>query len=280
VDDLLRLKRAERPPAEFWERFEQELRQKQLAALVERRSWWHAGIAAFGRHRWMRLPIGATAVLVVTLVSVRHYSSSNRYREEPIDVAVRAKSVLAVQAPAISAELRRPDAVVRPAAALHAVMAGAEAPTKRPDVNLAATNASWPAPQQIAELVQRVAGLDGAVASSEPKPLGGSLAIQFGSPGDADLALVDAVHPVGFEDRSISTLRPRHVAEALPTAVAVTEQRRSHLLAALGSAGVYAPEAVAPERATRSVIRYLAEDGWDRSMSRLQAEADHLSIRF
>jgi hypothetical protein len=66
----------------------------------------------------------------------------------------------------------------------------------------------------------------------------------------------------------------------LPTAVAVTEQRRSRLLAALVSDGTYAPEPSAPEHVRRNVIRRLAEDGWDRSMSRLQAEADHLSIRF
>jgi len=37
LEDLLCLKRAERPPPEFWSEFERELRQKQLAALVERR---------------------------------------------------------------------------------------------------------------------------------------------------------------------------------------------------------------------------------------------------
>ena len=34
LEDLLRLKRAERPAPEFWVQFERELRAKQLAALV------------------------------------------------------------------------------------------------------------------------------------------------------------------------------------------------------------------------------------------------------
>jgi hypothetical protein len=108
-----------------------------------------------------------------------------------------------------------------------------------------------------------------------------SVGIQLHSPGGIDTVLVEAAaRPAGFEDRSISTLRPRRAAEVLPTAVAVTEQRRSRLLAALGSVGVYAPEPSAPEHVKRSVIRYLVEDGWDRSMSRLHADADHLSFRF
>ena len=40
IEDLLHLKRTERPPAEFWTHFERDLRAKQLAALVEKRPWW------------------------------------------------------------------------------------------------------------------------------------------------------------------------------------------------------------------------------------------------
>jgi hypothetical protein len=72
----------------------------------------------------------------------------------------------------------------------------------------------------------------------------------------------------------------RHIAEALPTATAATEPRRARLVAALGTAFAYSPEPSAPEHAKRSVSRYLAEDGWDRSISRLEAGADRLSIRF
>ena len=43
VEDLLRLKRAERPPDSFWADFDRQLRAKQLAALVEKRPWWQGG---------------------------------------------------------------------------------------------------------------------------------------------------------------------------------------------------------------------------------------------
>lgn len=74
LEDLLRLKRTERPPAEFWPRFERELRAKQLAALVVKRPWWRtlpvrtlSGLARF------HLPLGATAVLALSFLTVREY---------------------------------------------------------------------------------------------------------------------------------------------------------------------------------------------------------------
>ena len=89
-----------------------------------------------------------------------------------------------------------------------------------------------------------------------------------------------ASRSLSFEDRAMPAARVRHIAEALPTATAATEPRRARLVAALGTAFAYSPEPSAPEHAKRSVSRYLAEDGWDRSISRLEAGADRLSIRF
>lgn len=73
IDDLLRLKRLERPAPEFWEEFDRELRAKQLAALVERRSWWRDLHIRFAGLRRYHLPLGATAVLAITFVTVRNY---------------------------------------------------------------------------------------------------------------------------------------------------------------------------------------------------------------
>ncbi len=73
VEDLLRVKRAERPPAEFWVRFEQELRAKQLAAIVEKRPWWHAASRVLAGTARLHLPLGATAVLALSIFVVREY---------------------------------------------------------------------------------------------------------------------------------------------------------------------------------------------------------------
>jgi hypothetical protein len=83
VEDLLRLKRAERPNAEFWAEFDQELRAKQLAALVAKRPWWSGlprRIAALARYN---LPLGATAVLAITLISLRNYEPVIHPRSAP-----------------------------------------------------------------------------------------------------------------------------------------------------------------------------------------------------
>ena len=95
LEDLLRLKRAERPSAEFWPQFERELRAKQLAALVVRRPWWRTlpARAMVGLSRY-HLPLGATAVLALTFLSVREYRTAAPERtvsplvgEAPVAVA-------------------------------------------------------------------------------------------------------------------------------------------------------------------------------------------------
>ena len=71
IEDLIRLKRAERPPVEFWEQFDRELRAKQLAALVEKRPWWQTMPRVSVGWRRLHLPLGATAVLAITFFSLR-----------------------------------------------------------------------------------------------------------------------------------------------------------------------------------------------------------------
>lgn len=72
IEDLLRLKRAERPPAEFWTTFDRELRAKQLSALVGKRPWWQNFPKTFPRLFRYRIPLGASAVVALTLISLRH----------------------------------------------------------------------------------------------------------------------------------------------------------------------------------------------------------------
>jgi hypothetical protein len=71
LEDLLRLKRAERPPAEFWAEFDRTLHAKQLAAIVEKRPWWRRQHSWLSGSRWS-LPLGAAAALAVTFATVGH----------------------------------------------------------------------------------------------------------------------------------------------------------------------------------------------------------------
>jgi hypothetical protein len=79
IEDLLRLKRAERPPAEFWTEWDRQLRTKQLAAaILDKRPWWRDALPrlglALGRYH---LPLGATAILALSILTVREYRSVN-----------------------------------------------------------------------------------------------------------------------------------------------------------------------------------------------------------
>jgi hypothetical protein len=75
LEELLRVKRAERPSPEFWARFEQDLRTKQLAAIVEKRPWWVSlKLPQFARTAArFQMPLGAAAALALSLVVMREY---------------------------------------------------------------------------------------------------------------------------------------------------------------------------------------------------------------
>lgn len=84
LEDLLRLKRAEQPEPAFWTEFDRQLRAKQLAALVERRPWWHSirhAAASLGRYQ---VYLGAAAVVAITFVSLRTASDSTLNVVDPI----------------------------------------------------------------------------------------------------------------------------------------------------------------------------------------------------
>lgn len=63
LEEVIRIKRAERPPAEFWQRFEQELRAKQLAAIVAPRPWWRPLTGVFSGRRATVAGFGAVAAV-------------------------------------------------------------------------------------------------------------------------------------------------------------------------------------------------------------------------
>jgi hypothetical protein len=106
LEDLLRLKRAERPPAEFWNQFDRELQAKQLAALVGKKRWWHSAARTLARFSY--LPLGATAALVFALMAAHQYlvpvaeiASSTKLRT-PVGKIASAPAVLPTDAAVLS----------------------------------------------------------------------------------------------------------------------------------------------------------------------------------
>jgi len=137
VEDLIRLKRAERPAPEFWVNFDRELRQKQLTALLEKRPWWQELPQFFARRAY--LPVGATAILAFTLVSVRYYAPAQLAQGDTASTAGTAVTVNSPLAPKAVAPVSSPlvnrseDSVTRDEAdnaAAAAVVAESPAPVR------------------------------------------------------------------------------------------------------------------------------------------------------
>jgi hypothetical protein len=141
LEDLLRLKRAERPPVEFWDQFDRELRAKQLAAIVEPRPWWAPLIRVGARFSQLQLPVGAAAILTLSFLTVREYRTTDLAPVYGSDVAVQA--VASVEpAKTETVALNQPEAVTNPIPAV-AVMVESEAPA----APLTQTTAADPMPR-------------------------------------------------------------------------------------------------------------------------------------
>ena len=71
LEDLFAIKRAERPPAEFWDSFQREFHVRQRAAAIEPKRWWFVLPRIFAGMSRYQMPMGAAAVLAVTFLSFR-----------------------------------------------------------------------------------------------------------------------------------------------------------------------------------------------------------------
>jgi hypothetical protein len=147
LEDLLRLKRAERPPTEFWTTFESELRAKQLAAIVVQRPFWHNASRLFAPFYRHSVSIGAVAALALAWVGVR-------YETAP------------VQAPRIVL-MARTQSVAAAVASMRVPMAAEVAPT-----SVAAPRvAQAPAPAPVTLAVTNVSHVVQAPVSVQPEPV-------------------------------------------------------------------------------------------------------------
>lgn len=158
LEDLLRVKRAERPSAQFWADYDRQLRSKQLAALVGKRPWWYGlrnGIVGLAR---LHVAVGAAAVLAVSFISLRE--------------APRAASIGPAAGDAPMRELESAQVAVVPGA----VVAPAELPVQA----TAAAQISVPTAETLVAMVEPsvsadgpgVSGLEAAVAAPRSPMVG------------------------------------------------------------------------------------------------------------
>ena len=270
IEDLLRLKRTERPPAEFWSEFERQLRAKQLAALVEKRPWWQsfpALLSGFSRHR---VPFGAAAAFALTILVVREYRST------PVPPA-RVADTLAAQDIVLPVSQA---VAVRPAE----ISLGAfSAP-----VTLSVPEIQHPATAAVAAVIEApIAAAQTATlsppAAVESNSLSPILAASTTMTSLRSLSMGDGAASTGFltsltvfETRPVVASVSRDAVDPLRHMTPPGESRRARFLTAMVSSS----SAEAPSRTSERAASRIAEERLYDQVSRFGARGDRLQVKF
>jgi hypothetical protein len=212
IEDLIRLKKAERPPAEFWARFESEIRAKQLSAIVSRRPWWDGISRAFAVVNRHQLPFGAAAALALTFAGFRYVGGHSESVDAPRPLAVQA----VVSGPAVS----RPVQVV-------------ETPARPQEEAALASRDTSPAPEEVVATVSHISQAPAAKApeSAPRSPFADGFAVNladFHEPAPAYASQSAFGTDRDFEPASVSSRQP--VSEPLAR-MDPSAERRARLLA-------------------------------------------------
>jgi len=304
VEDLLKLKRMERPSQEFWSQFERELRAKQLAAIVNRRPWWHRLSRPVMLTTRFHAPIGAVAVLALTWVSVRQFDgttaralapspySPSHLTERPADetLAASASDLPAPSAAAARSTARSAEALVLPRedAEPDASASTAVAPARQ--VSTVVASHLVPAPSSIATNLNAsaLASLESKV-DREQAPSSGSATDELFAPSarliTTNMAVVretglDTLHRFlgGTQDFAANASVGRRMVDPMVRMNPVSEERRSRLLAPALPASS-AAEVTTASLAERTESRLSSDRLYD-SVSRYGVDGHSISIKF
>lgn len=264
LEQLLRLKRTERPSAEFWTQFEQELRAKQLAAIVEKRPWW----SGFGRVgsvlRRSGMPLGAVAAVSVALLGLREaYFSS---LPTPVsNLASAAGAVRTFPASAVAPTSAPVFAAVAPSPA--ASMPHSE---PRPSPGTSIADAALVPQAALRGGDDLPVGAWGRTFVQSEANFASASAISVNS-GEHDLlGGMSADHGAGFSPAHARSVEP------LAKMTSPSEERRERLLAETVSSGV---SDFAPHSNDR-MIDSLSEDRLNEAIQRYGVEANSVSFKF
>jgi hypothetical protein len=272
IEDLLRLKRAERPPAEFWDQFDRSLRAKQLAALVEKRPWWRDVSRVFAGFKLYHLPIAATAVAVVAFISLRDNSSvgaAHKAAPGTQDVAV----VSSAPSIAVSREARVDTVALaaQPAEALHvAATADASAPSAS-GITLASAAT---APGEIARMIPLIGASSAAAIEGEQSPSARAIAANLASVRGTESVLGRNLLDNVAMTEAPSSLRP--AIEPLQQITPPSDRRRSNLTTAMVSMTSFET----PARNGDRVANRLSEDELYDRIHRFGARGNSVSMKF
>jgi hypothetical protein len=269
LEALLSLKRAERPPSEFWGQFEQELRVKQLAAIIEKRPWWHG----FGRLgsilRRSGMPLGAVAAVGVAWIGVREFSFSLRPAFAP-QLASAASSVRAAATPAVLPSPAPVSAVVATAVPKEAALRSGP---NAPDASIA-DGALVPPSTPLGGDALPAGAFAPTFAQSE-RMMGASFAsAQTVSAASGERDLMGNL-PVSYQARLL--VAHSRSAEPLAKMISPAEERRSRLLA---ETTAHSESSGFTPRSSDRLIDNLSEDRLIESIQRYGVDAHSVSFKF
>ncbi len=266
LEDLLRLKRAERPSSDFWVRFESELRQKQLAALLERRPWWQ-NLSQLLVQRRAFVPLGATAILAFTLVTVRFYSPVVTTQATPVNSAQNIIAEAIVSAPVSSSALTQPATISNPEFA-----AGVDQFDRNAVVAVVALSDQLP--ERAADLTPWSASLP--VQSASAKFLAANSVQPVRSSPDLNQAVLNNPLPL-----AASRLQRSSGAIAELASVSAMTSKRTRLMAQYTDRQ-FTPESQAPAIVRERITRHLAyaDTSNIERFTRLGLKGDQVSLRF
>lgn len=264
VEDLLRLKRAERPPSDFWNDFERELRVKQLAAIVEPRPWWAPLIRIHSRFARYQMPVGATAILALTLVTVREY---------------RLPEAEASFVP--TAPVARLDAMPGPAVELagqnHASDVAAAALAASADEDAAVAVRAESFPDGLSQRLPMLGGAEAMVAVDTPSARSIAANLAAVKASEPELArFLD--HLAGLESRAQANRSP--AVDPIVNLQSPSDARRARVLStALPNAATGSSD-ISERRYQPRLARDLTDERLYERVSRIDLEGKRLAINF
>jgi hypothetical protein len=277
LEDLLRLKRAERPDAAFWEEFDRGLRQKQLAAIIEPRPWW-IGLAILSRRiAPLGLPFSAAAAALLAVMVLRTESPFNPPGPVVFAPLSVASDPAAAPAPILAAHLPAAETFVAPSASPEtAVSSSTDAIT--PDSVVLVAHPSQPAAPsaylaKTSETVADSAPSPQAVPESLPAEAFASIPSHLGTD---EAGMFDAASPTPGTDAAPDASSS---AETELRMVVFNPRHARVLLAMAENDEIQAPGGIAQLR-DRTVRSLVSDDALSASASRLGVGGDRLSVSF
>lgn len=279
LEQLLRVKRAERPAPEFWQQFERELRVKQLAAIVEPRPWWAPFIRLSTRVARYQLPVGATAILALTFLTVREYrlpETDTAYAPTVVQTKVDTMPGPAVTAP-VSAKSEPVVATAQPSPTTLVEKVGSSR-----EMASATSSAGSTSPVQVTGMVAMLGGGNGLTsAQADDSPAARAIAANLAAVRARAPELVQMMEQVSGVMNIINPPEHRQVDEPLTRVQAPTENRRTARLisTALPTARFASGEVGDPVSMDR-INRRLTEERLYDSVSRFGVEGDRVAFKF